>query len=246
MSAPYAPQWALVTGAAQRVGQAIALELARTGLDIVVHYRTSHDGARQTHDAIRALGRRALVACADLESTAEIRQLIEFLRSENVHPDILVHSASRYTPAPFAETGAGELDANYAIHMRAPFLLAQQFGLGMKERGWGRIVLVGDAALRNPYRNYLPYLVTKAGLHALTEALALELAPEVLVNTVAPGTVLLPPDTTEPLERAIVRRTPLARIGTPDDIARAVRHLTLENNFQTGSTITVDGGAALS
>ena len=235
---------ALVTGGARRVGQAIALELARAGCDVIVHCYSSRDEAEATASQIAALGRKCWVVAADLAKSDAVSVLNAGLAS--VPPvDVLVNSASVFWRTPLEGLTEDQFDATLAINLRAPFFLARHFGLAMKSRGRGRIINVADAAVRRPYRNYAAYLISKSALVAATEVLALELAPVVQVNTVAPGTVLMPEDADADLEALIIRKTPLKRTGDPSDVAAMVRHLAEAGDFMTGGYYAVDGGSGI-
>lgn len=234
---------ALVTGGSQRVGLAIALALARAGCDIIVHYHRSRGEAIGAKAQIEALGKKAWLAQADLGEPDQIKKLIEEIGHGCPPVDILVNSASVYYQTPLEQTTVEQWDENLNVNLRAAFLLAQSLGQKMAERGRGKIINITDCAIRRPYRGFAPYLVSKAGLMALTEALALELAPGVQVNAVAPGTVLLPQNVTQAQHEQSIRRTPLMRIGAPEDVAATVLHLVQNGDFMTGGYYAVDGGA---
>jgi NAD(P)-dependent dehydrogenase (short-subunit alcohol dehydrogenase family) len=238
-------RWALVTGGAKRVGRAIAHELAGRGANVVVHYHSSAGDAAATVDALRALGVDADALRADLGDADQVRRLAAEAEARSGGLALLVNSASNYLRSPFDAITEDVWDASVDVNLKAPFLLSWAIGRAMRERGEGCIVNVVDWAGERPYRDYLPYCVSKAGLVALTKALAKELAPAVRVNAVAPGPVL-PPDDFGPDELAAIRRaTPLARIGTPEDVARAIRFLAEEASFSTGSILHVDGGRSI-
>jgi pteridine reductase len=235
-------RWALVTGAAKRVGRAIALELAGRGANIVVHYNTSAAPASETVNEIRALGVEALALGAELADSAAVLALARTTEQRTGGIHVLVNNASNYLRVPFDELTEAVWDASLDVNLKAPFLLAWTLGRAMRSRGEGRIVNLADWAGERPYNDYLPYCVAKAGVICLTKALAKALAPEVQVNAVAPGPVL-PPDELGATERqAIVRATPLRRFGKPDDVARCVRFLVEEADFSTGAVFVVDGG----
>jgi pteridine reductase len=235
---------ALVTGGARRVGREICLELARGGADVVVHYHRSAADAESLRRELEAAGRRCWLLCADLADIAAVEALLRQI-GELAHVDIVINSASVFWRTPLEEVSVDQFDATVDVNLRAPFFIARELGLKMRAHGFGKIINIADAAIRRPYRNYAPYLISKAGIAALTETLALELAPEVQVNTVAPGTVLMPEDASAGMRDAIVRRTPLKRIGSPGDVAAIVRHLVENGDFTTGGFFAVDGGAGL-
>ncbi len=235
-------RWALVTGGAKRVGRAIALELAERGANVAVHYNTSATDAEATVADIRARGVESLALGADLMRGEAVVALAREAERTTGGIDVVVNNASNYLRVPFDDLTEKVWDASLDVNLKAPFLLSWAIGRAMRARGRGRIVNLADWAGERPYNDYLPYCVAKAGVICLTKALAKTLAPEVQVNAVAPGPVL-PPDDLGPDERqAIVRATPLKRIGTPGDVARCVRFLVEEADFSTGAVYLVDGG----
>lgn len=237
-----AGRWALVTGGHLRVGRAISLALAQAGMNILVTYRTSPAAAEKTVAELIALGVEARGLAVDLGDAADVIRLADdVLTISGPSLAVLVNSASVYRETPLGEISAESWDDLLAVNLRAPFLLSQRLGLAMKAAGGGHIVNIGDWAGLRPYRSYLPYVVSKAGLIHMTRALALELAPEVQVNCVCPGAVLLPEGSDAAEAAAVRRETPLQRLGDPDEIARGVRFF-VESEFATGAILTVDGG----
>ena len=238
-------RWALVTGAAKRVGRVIALELARHGANIVVHYNSSATDAASTVGEITALGVQSFAIAADLGKPTAVAELAREADTRSGGVSVLVNSASNYLRVPFDDLTEAVWDASLDVNLKAPFLLSWTIGRAMRDRGEGTIVNLADWAGERPYRDYLPYCISKAGMIALTKALAKELAPTVRVNAVAPGPVL-PPDDFGPDTLAAIRRaTPLGRIGSPEDVARAIRFLAEEASFSTGSILQVDGGRGI-
>jgi NAD(P)-dependent dehydrogenase (short-subunit alcohol dehydrogenase family) len=203
------------------------------------------DDAARTATEIEACGVRSARLGADLADPRQVRTLAETAERETGGIDLLVNSASNYLRTPFDTITEADWDASLDVNLKAPFLLAWTLGRAMRGRGEGAIVNVADWAGERPYRHYLPYCVSKAGILALTKALAKELAPQVRVNAVAPGPVLLPEDFSPEQVAAVERATPLARIGTPEDVARAIRFLAEEAGFSTGAVLHVDGGRGI-
>lgn len=238
---------ALITGG-KRIGAAIALELARRGADVALTYNRSRAEAEQTAVAIRALGRRCEATEANLAEAAACARAVANTVEALGRLDVLVNMASLYRSRPFDELTEEDWDRQLAVDLRAAFLCARAAVPHMRAAGGGRIVNFADwvaASARPRYKGYLPYYVAKAGVIALTEALALELASDnILVNAIAPGPILAPEDLGAAEEAAIVKDTPLGRWGGEEEIVRAVM-LLVETDFITGETIRVDGGRHL-
>ncbi|HLC20883.1 MAG TPA: SDR family oxidoreductase [Candidatus Methylomirabilis sp.] len=236
---------ALVTGAARRVGQAIALAMADRGMDIAVHYNRSASEARATVEAIERLGRRAVAVRADLAQEEEVEALADRAVQAFGKIDVLVNSAALFYRTPLEKLTAQDWEQFLRVNLTGPFLLARRLGLQMRRRGEGKIVNVADVAGIAPWADFLPYSVSKGALITLTQGLAKALAPEVQVNGVAPGTVLLPEEYGDKEREAIVRATPLKRIGDPVDVAKTVLFLLEGSDFITGQVIVVDGGRSI-
>jgi NAD(P)-dependent dehydrogenase (short-subunit alcohol dehydrogenase family) len=235
---------ALITGGA-RIGQVVAAALANRGCSLALTYRDSRDAAEITAQAGRAAGVKATVLRADATSETEIIAAVNETVKSLGRLDILINMAAVYqkTPNPDAAHWSAIQDANaksaflYSLHS-APF---------MKRSGAGRIVNFSDwlpVTGRPHYKDYVPYYVSKASVAALTEALALQLAPEILVNAIAPGPILAPPDLTAEENAQVLDATPLARWGGAEEIAKTVMFF-VETDFVTGEFIRVDGGRHL-
>jgi NAD(P)-dependent dehydrogenase (short-subunit alcohol dehydrogenase family) len=235
---------ALITGG-KRIGAVVATTLAEGGADVALVYRASADEAEATAAGVRALGRRAVTIKADVSDPAECRRAVDEAAAAFGRLDILVNMASIYRAKPFDELTLEDWEAQMAVDLRATWLCAQAAVPHFRAVGGGRIINIADwvaASGRPRYTGYLPYYVAKAGVIALSEGLALELAAdEILVNAVAPGPILAPPGTSDEEHEAVVRATPLGRWGGEKEIAKAVRFL-VESDFVTGETIRVDGG----
>jgi pteridine reductase len=233
----------LVTGGAIRVGRAIVQALAADGAVVAVHHNESVSEARSLVAELRTQGQRAEVFRADLTDDTQLTTLVADVERTLGPIQVLVNSAARFTRAPFLDTDAAMLDAEWRFNARAPFLLTRAVARGMLERREGVVINVLDiGGALVPWRNYSAYCMTKAAMHMLTQVLALELAPHVRVNGVAPGTVL-PPETLGAKEREQLRaRIPLGRFGSAEDVAATVRFLITGSDFVTGQVIAVDGG----
>jgi len=235
---------ALVTGGAHRVGKAISLALARAGANVIIHYNSSAQAAEETAAEARALGVRALTHPADLAELTQVRAMRERALREIGAVDVLVNSASIFqtTPVPTEEFEAWKRVT--ALLLDGAFYCSNLFGREMIERGEGAIINIVDLSAWEPWPRFAAHSVGKAGLLAMTRQLALEFAPAVRVNAVAPGPVLPPPDYSPEKIAAAAKRTLLGRWGTAEDVAEAVLFLA-QASYITGDTITVDGGQRL-
>lgn len=236
---------ALVTGGAKRIGQAIALTLAERQAQVVISYRRSGREARQTVARIERRGGRAIAFQAELSSAKDVKRLIERIGRRYGRLDVLINNAATFDRVPFERLSERYWDATLDSNLKGPFLCALAASRLMRRRRGGKIINIADWAGIRPYRNFLPYCVSKAGVIGLTKALAIELAPTIQVNAIAPGPIL-PPAGMGSAERArIARRVPLRRWGSPQDVANAVLFLIEGTDFMTGSVITLDGGQLL-
>lgn len=241
-----APPVALITGAAKRIGAAIAHTLHAAGYDVALHYRHSRsemDALRGELEALRAGSTCAIQA--DLADSARIPEIIEKSVSRFGRLDALVNNASSFYSTPVGNVTPEQWDELFASNARAPFFLSQAAAPHLKN-AQGSIINIVDIYGERPLAGHPVYSMAKAALAMMTLALARELGPEVRVNAVAPGAVLWPEAGKEYADRAeLVTRTPLKRTGSPEDIAAAVLFLLRDANFTTGQVIKVDGGRAL-
>jgi len=244
MSAALSGKAALITGAGIRVGRAIALALAEAGADVAVHYRSSAEPAKETATAIRRLGRRAETLPADLADPAQCGKLARDAIAAFGGLDLLVHSAANFHRASLKDTDAALWDDAMDVNARAAMLLAREAAPTLAARR-GRIVLISDLLATRPERNYIAHAVSKAAVEGLVRALAVELAPQISVNGVAPGTVLVPEGTPEATAARWARQAPLQRNGDPSDVAAAVLFFCTGPDFVTGQILSVDGGKSL-
>ena len=235
---------ALITGG-KRLGLVVARELAARGVDVALSYARSKVEAEQAADAVRASKRRAATFAADLSQPDAAATLVQSVVGTFGRLDILIQMASVYVRKPFAGLTAADWDAAINVDLRAAFLCAHAAAPHLRAQGGGRIINFSDWIARSGrprYPGYVPYYVAKSGIIALTEALALELAPDnILVNAIAPGPIVAPPGTTDAESRAIEDATPLGRWGGEKEIAKGVLAL-LDSDFITGETIRIDGG----
>jgi len=238
---------AMITGG-RRIGAVVATELARGGADIAIVYRQSAGEAEDTAVAVRAMGRRAMVLRADLREPEACQRVVDQTVDGLGRLDVLVSMASLYKAVPFDELTVQDWDDQLDVDLRAAWLCARAAAPHMRRLRGGRIINVGDwtaSSGRPRYRGYLPYYVAKAGVIALTEALALELAADqILVNGIAPGPIVASDDLSDDEFTAVERATPLGRWGGELEVAKIVRAC-IDSDFVTGETIRVDGGRHL-
>ena len=235
---------ALVTGGAIRVGKAIALGLADAGADIVLNYRSSASAAMDTASEIVTRGRQALPVQADVAEGEQVQALVSAAISRFGRLDVLVNSASVWQRTPWSRLDEVAWDQSLDVDLKGAFLCSRAAADHLAANGDGAIVNIVDLSAFAPFPNMLAHSVAKAGLLNMTYALAMELAPAVRVNAVAPGPVLPPPDYDENLLEATARRTLLGRWGTPQDVAQAVVFLA-RAAYITGVVLPVDGGERL-
>jgi pteridine reductase len=234
---------ALVTGGGIRVGRALALALASKGSRVAVHYNSSAKAAREVARSIQQEGGTAQTFSADLTKPGTPESLVADVMREFGQLDILVNSAAVMLRTPFGEVDARRWDDIVALNLRAPFFLAQAAAPHLR-KAHGAIVNISDLAAFETWPAYIPHGITKSGVVHMTKSLARVLAPDVRVNAIAPGTVLLPDDWTEKDAEHLNATTPLRREGTPDDVAHAMLFL-LAADYITGETIIVDGGRSV-
>jgi NAD(P)-dependent dehydrogenase (short-subunit alcohol dehydrogenase family) len=235
---------ALITGG-KRIGRVVAGQLAAHGVDVALSYARSRDEAEQAARVVRASGRRAEIINADLSDPEACGTLVSATANRFGRLDILVNMASVYAARAFDDVTAADWDASLNVDLRASFLCAHAAVPHMRRQGGGQIINFSDWTARSGrprYRGYLCYYVAKAGVIALTEALALELAADnILVNAIAPGPIVAPVDLDDAERRAVEEATPLGRWGGELEIAKAVLAL-LDGDFITGETLRIDGG----
>jgi len=238
---PFEGRVALVTGAARRIGRSIALKLAAEGADVVVNYRSSKTDAEQLVAEITSGGRRALVWQADVSQRDEVVGMLAAVERTFGRLDILVNNAGIFFPAKFEQLTEDQWDTILDTNLKSQFLCAQAAAPLLKRTGRGRIINLSSLGGLLAWPLYTHYCVSKAGVIMLTRCLARALAPEITVNSVAPGTINFPG---EPPDEDYVRRAPLRKTGTAEDIAGTVAFLA-QSDFITGQVFVVDGGRAL-
>lgn len=238
---------ALVTGAGRRLGRQLALALGASGLDVVVHHRSSGVDAETVAAELEALGRRAWVMSGDLADPAAIERLFETIDDRAGRLDVLVNSAASFDRQPLDEVGVADWDRIVAVNLRAPFFCSQHAARLMRRNETGGCVVnLVDLSGITPWPGYSVHGISKAGLVFMTRAAARELGPEVRVNAVAPGAILPPPGE-EPESEAWRLRgesLPLGRTGRTFDVSQAVLYL-VAAEYVTGVVLPVDGGEHL-
>ena len=238
-------QTAIVTGAAVRLGRAIALALADAGANICVHYHRSADDARQTCEEIEARGVSAVAVPADLREPAIAAKTIIDAASERFgQADVLVNSAAIFEREIWTEATTEQWERCFAINLQAPFWLCREFAAQLAPGHSAHIVNIADRRATRPGTDHPMYTLTKSGLVTLTGILARELSPHVQVNAIAPGAILPPPGEDDTYLENAVHRVPMKKPGSPRDVAEAVLFL-LRSEFITGETIHVAGGEQL-
>ena len=243
MNDPEPQRVALVTGGAVRVGRALSLGLAAAGYDLLVTYRSSAAEAEEVATRAREIGRRCELVAADLSRPEEVERVAEAVESAYGRLDLLVNSAAGFDAAPLLEIDAERWDAVMALNVRAPHLLVRA-AAPLLGRARGSVVNIADLSAFQPWLERPHHAVSKAALVHLTRVQARSLAPDVRVNAVAPGAVLPPDELSQEARRSLAAAAPLGRLGSPQDVVRAVLYLA-GAEFVTGEVLVVDGGRLL-
>jgi len=233
---------ALVTGAAKRLGKAFAIQLAKEGFDIILHYHSSATSAEETANEIRKYGVKVYPRRADLCDTSQIRELFRILDSEERDLDVLINSASIMMKGDIKTVSVDEFNSIVAINIRAPLVCSQEASKRMSKGG--SIINISDIGARKSWKEYPVYSPSKAAVESMTRIFAKAVAPDIRVNAIAPGLVL-PPETGETgLWEKIINRLPAKRIASTEEITSVLSFL-VNNTYITGQIITVDGGYSL-
>ncbi len=235
---------ALVTGGAKRVGKAIVQALAARGCHLIVHYHRSQPQAQETVRALRAAGHRALALQADITKEDQVEAMIEAATAHFGRIDILVNNAALFYRTPVEMLTVEDWERVMDVNLTGTFLCAHKIGLRMREWGWGHIINIADVAGERPWADYIPYSVSKACVLTFTQGLAMELAPQVMVNAVIPGPVLFQEDTPDNVRQREIGKTLVKRPGSPQDVAQVVVFVA-ESDYSTGASFHVDGGRSL-
>jgi pteridine reductase len=235
---------ALVTGAGRRLGRALAQALASRGMTLGLHYHASASGARELEGEIRAQGGQAALFGADLTNAAVARDLPGRVVAKFGRLDVLVNSAAIMQRLSFDETTPEQWDQILALNLRSLFFCTQGAAAALRESR-GKVVNLADLAGLQPWPGFVAHSVSKAGVVMLTKVLALSLAPDVTVNAIAPGAVLVPDDYSAEERERLARSTPLRRLGSPSDVVSALLYLLEGGDFVTGEVLVTDGGRHL-
>ena len=236
---------ALITGSSDRVGRIIALTLSAKGAKVAIHYYSNEDKALDTQREIERLGSKSMILCSDISQRKDWMDMVNKIKDRWGRIDILVNNAAIFYPTPFFEITDDQWDHFMDTNLRGTFYGCQIIGELMYRQKLGKIINIADVSSQNVWPGYIPYCISKAGVIALTRGLSKVLAPYVTVNAVSPGTVLLAENYNQEEEDYLISRTPLKRIGTPEDIANTIAFLIEGSDFITGEIINVDGGRSL-
>jgi NAD(P)-dependent dehydrogenase (short-subunit alcohol dehydrogenase family) len=236
---------AIVTGSGRRLGKHIAVALAESGFDIVVTYKTSEEGARETKRSVEALGRRAFSLQADITVATDVERLVSQSMDKYHRIDTLVNNAGIFARTPWEtiefETWRKFLDTN----LTGAFLCSQQVGREMVKQGRGRIINIASIGGIQAWPKHIPYSVSKSGVISVTRSFARALAPAVRVNAIAPGTIIMEGEENPSITHIPVDRIPMKRYGVASDITSVVVFLSTSGTYVTGQVFAVDGGRSV-
>lgn len=239
----------LITGG-RRVGSSLAMDLARRGANVALSYFKSRERIETVAGQVRRLGVRAAAIPGDLRQPADAEALVAHTVAELGSIDALVNMASEFHSQPFDNLTAADFDEAIASNLKAPYLVAVAAARAMRKQPivdgvQGKIINFTDWAVERPYRGFMPYLIAKGGVVTMTRALAVELAPTIAVNAIAPAMIDPPPNLSAADIEAIRQASPLKRVGVPSDANNLVLYLLEGTDFATGSVYRVDGGRFL-
>lgn len=234
----------LITGAAERVGRAVALYLAERGAHIVFSYYDPKEDWENALAEIEALGVKCLAVQTEVRDSKQINRLVDAAITEHGRIDVLINNAAVWLRSPMLEISEEEWDTALDINLKGPFLMTQAVAPHMIKQEGGVIINMTDLSAFQVWPGYVHHGASKAGLVSLTRSMAFELSPHIRVNAIAPGTVLLPENAPPEKRQWAVDMSTLKRVGTPTDVARLAAYL-IESDFVTGSVNFVDGGRSL-
>lgn len=232
----------IVTGGAVRIGRAICLELAGQGAKVVCQYHSSRDAAASLQEEIKASAGQIALVRSDLRRKESPADILQQALDAFGRVDILVNNAALFYKTPLGTVTEEDWDTFHTLNLKRVFFLSQAVAGLMQSQGSGKIINIGDTSGYSPWPGYIPYATSKAGLIAMTVGLAKALAPDIQVNCINPGPVMMPEDMTDEERRLAAEQTLLRREGSAADIARTVRFLIEGSDYITGAVIPVDGG----
>lgn len=235
----------LITGGAVRIGKFITLEMVRLGANVYCHYNNSSAQAQALSGEVKKLEGSLKIFQADFSQTEKAIAAFSELINSIEQVDVLINNAAIFFKTPLEDVKESDWDRLFSINLKTPFFISQKIGLKMKDQGYGKIINIGDASGITPWPGYLPYSLTKSGVIAMTKGLAKALAPEVLVNCINPGPVLIPDYYDESEMQKIINKTLVKKTGSPEDIIETIKYLIEGSDYLTGSIINVDGGRHL-
>jgi NAD(P)-dependent dehydrogenase (short-subunit alcohol dehydrogenase family) len=241
---PLSGRTLLVTGAAKRLGRAIALAAAENGADVAITYRDSAREARAVVGELARLGVQALAVRCDVTDEKNVQEMVKEVASELGGVDVLVNNAANYETVEFEKITLAQWDAMFASNTRGPFLVSRAALPYLRKRS-GRIVNMGSLGGLRPWATHAHYCSSKAAVHMLTKVMAKALAPRIAVNAVAPGMIELGEKSAAAFMKRMSKQTPMRRAGTAADIVAAVMFFAAAPHFITGQVLAVDGGLGL-
>ena len=242
---PLAGQVALVTGAGRRIGREIALALGRAGAAVIVNYHNSKSEAERTAEEIRALGFESVALRADVSRPVQVRRMFRTAERRFGRLDILVNNAGIFFPARWDQLGEAQWDRILGVNLKGPFYCAQAAARIMQRSRRGRIINISSLGALEAWPDYAHYCSSKAALIMLTRCLAKALAPDIQVNSVAPGTITFPNEKRSRMIKRVIEATPLKKAGRASDVASMVLYLACHSDFITGQVFLVDGGKSV-
>jgi NAD(P)-dependent dehydrogenase (short-subunit alcohol dehydrogenase family) len=235
----------LITGGAIRIGRAVTLEMIKCGANVICHYNSSENEVQSLHKEVKRMKGNLHLFKADFSNLNNTIKLIDEIIHEKERIDILINNAALFFKTPLEKVEENEWDKLFSINLKTPFFISRKIGLLMKQQGFGKIINIGDTSGLNPWPGYLPYSLTKSGIISMTKGLAKALSPEVHVNCINPGPVLIPENYSEDEINAAIDKTLLKKTGSANDIVQTVKYLIEGTDYITGTIINVDGGRNL-
>ena len=234
----------VITGSADRIGKALALGLANEGAHMVIHYNSSPKNARRTIEEIVQSGQKAFAFKADFNHLSQIKRLIDNAKRALGSIDVLINSASLFYPTPMNKIKESQWDNIINVNLKAAFFCSKYASKYMLEQDGGKIITISDIGAILPWKFFSAYCISKAGLIAMTKALAKEFAPSITVNAIAPGNMLPGKNLSSHALTTLKRKTLLNRFGSPQELIECIKFI-LRSDFATGSIFVIDGGQLL-